>query len=305
MKRANQALAFIKPHAARNKAALDCIASTFARNGIRTLYAAELTGPQVAASGAIDRHYAVNARVGTIANAADLFVGPEARAKFLDLFKLSWDDALRQGRILSGLSAQKKLGLTGEAFNTLWARQKAQKLAGGLYVILLPELDAFVLNGFYPSIRDLFTAPDALLKLMVVEFDPATLPWRAFRGQVIGITNPAAADPRSIRGALHAAGKETGLAVTYRENIIHASASPFEAIIEKTLWSPDFPLDRDPLWQALKPAGVPLDKLLRWRDENPVVPNNGKQEPLVESLEDLDTDAAAARLLELIKTGAL
>lgn len=299
MKRINQALAFVKPHAARNPAALARIAATFTARGVRTIEAFELTGPQVAASGAIDRHYAINARVGTIADPADLFVGPEARAKFLSLFGLSWDDALRAKRIFSGLSAQKKLGLTGEQFNTLWAKQKAQKLAGGLYVILLPELDAFVLNGFYPSIRDLFTAPDALLKLMIVEFDPATLPWKAFRGEVIGATNPAAADPRSIRGSLHADAAKAGLTVTYRENIIHASASPFEALVEKTLWTPGFPLERDPLWQALAPAGVTPDRILRWRDENPVVRNGDKQEPLVESLEDLDTDAVAARLLEL------
>jgi hypothetical protein len=305
MKCTNQALAFIKPHAAANTAALACIAATFARHGIRSVYDLTLTGDQVKASGAIDRHYAVNARVGTIANPADLFLGPEGRAKFLDLFKLSWDDALGQGRILSGLSAQNKLGVTGEGLNALWAKQKAQKLAGGLYVILLPELNAFVLNGFYPSIRDLFNAPDAILKLMIVEFDAATLPWKTFRGEVIGATNPAAADPRSIRGALHASAKEAGLTVTYRENVIHASASPFEALLEKTLWAPAFPLALDPLWQRLQPAGIPLEKLLRWRDENPVIPNNGKREPLIESLEDLDTDTVADRLLELTKTGAL
>lgn len=305
MKRLNQALAFIKPHAAANKAALACIAATFARHGIRPVYDVTLTGGQVKASGAIDRHYAVNAKVGTCENPADLFVGPEARARFLDLFKVSWEDALQQGRILSGLSAGIKLGVAGEALNALWARPKAEKLAGGLYVILLPELNAFVLNGFYPSIRELFTAPDAILKVMVVEFDAEILPWKAFRSQVIGTTNPAAADPRSIRGALHAAGKEGGLTVTYRENVIHASASPFEALVEKTLWVPDFPIERDPLWQRLQPAGITLAQVLRWRDGNPAIPVAGKQEPLIESLEDLDTDTLAARLLELVKTRAL
>ena len=305
MTRLNQALAFVKPHAASNKAALDCIARTFAQAKIKVVHKLDLTGGQVRASGAIDRHYAVNARVGTCANAAELFVGPEARARFLEAFHETWDAALQQGRILSGLSAQQKLGITGEALNTLWAKQKAQKLAGGLYVIFLPEAKAYVMNGFYPSIRDLFTAPDAVMKIMVVEFDAAVLPWRAFRANVIGGTNPAAADPASIRGSLHAKQKETGLPITYRENVIHASASPFEALVEKNLWVPAFPLERDPLWQLLKPAGIPLDKVLRWRDENPAISLGGKLQPLVESLEDLDTDTLAARLLELVKTGAL
>ncbi len=305
MTRLNQALAFVKPHAAANQAALDRIAAVFAQSGVRPVYEIELTGDAVRASGAIDRHYAVNARAGTCENPADLFVSPDARAKFRDLFHESWDEALKQGRILSGLRAQKMLGITGEELNTLWARQKAQKLAGGLYAIFLPELQAFVLNGFYPSIRDLFTAPNARLKVMVVEFDAATLPWSAFRGRVIGGTNPAAADPASIRGSLFARQKEAGLSVTYRENVIHASASPFEALIEKTLWTPGFPLDRDPLWKAIQPAGLTVEQLLRWRDANPVVTLDGKTGPLVESLEDRDTDTLAARLLDLVKQGAL
>lgn len=305
MTRLNQALAFVKPHAVACKPALDRIAAVFAASGVRTVHACELTGDQVRDSGAIDRHYAVNARVGTCENPADLFVGPEARARFRDLFHESWDEALRQGRILSGLRAQRMLGVAGEELNTLWARQKAQKLAGGLYVVFLPELQAYIMNGFYPSIRDLFTAPQARIKVMVVEFDAATLSWRAFRSKVIGGTNPAAADPESIRGSLYAGQKETGLTVTYRENVIHASASPFEALIEKTLWAPGFPLERDPLWTVLKTAGIALDRILRWRDENPAVPLDGKLGALVESLEDLDTDPLAARLLELVKTKAL
>jgi nucleoside diphosphate kinase len=301
----NQALAFVKPHAASNQAALDCITRSFAKAGIRVVYQKDMTGPQVRATGAIDRHYAVNARVGTCENPADLFVSPEARARFTELFKETWDAAIKQGRILSGLRAQRMLGITGEELNSLWARQKAQKLAGGLYIIFLPDLQAYVLNGFYPSIRDLFTAPGAVLKVMVVDFDSERLPWKTFRGNVIGSTNPAAADPDSIRGALNATQKEAGIAVTYRENVIHASASPFEALVEKTLWVPEFTLDRDPLWRQLKAAGIPLDSVLKWREDNPVITQDGKLEPLVESLEDLDTDVVAARLLKLVKTGAL
>jgi nucleoside diphosphate kinase len=305
MSRLNQALAFIKPHAVANPAVIDFIAAAFAKSGIRVTHRAEMSGRQVDATGAIDKHYAVNARVGTIAQPGELFVGPEARARFQELYNETWESALQAGRILSGLSAQRKLGLSGEALNSLWAKQKAQKLAGGLYVIFLPEAQAYVMNGFYPSIREIFTAPAAVLKIMVVEFDADRLPWKTFRGNVIGTTNPAAADPNSIRGGLFARQQETGLPVSYRENVIHASASPFEALTEKQLWLPSFPLEGDPLWSLLKPAGIRLEQISRWRDENPVVTIDGKTGPLVESLEDLDTDVLAARLLELVKTRAL
>ena len=106
MLRLNQALAFVKPHAANHKAALDRVAARFAEAGIQTVYTRDLSGDEVRASGAIDRHYAVNARAGTCANPADLFVSPAARARFQELFGESWDEALRQGRLVSGLSAQ-------------------------------------------------------------------------------------------------------------------------------------------------------------------------------------------------------
>ncbi len=292
----NQALVFLKPHAVPHPAARPCMEQVFRRDGVAIVHETVQTGPEIAASGAVDRHYAVNARVGTTPNPADLFVGPEAREKFLSAFGEDWDKALQEGRILSGLSAQQRLGLDGESFNHIWARQPIRKIAGGLYVARLPELNnAYVLNGFYPSIRELFTRADARVLLFVVEFSPDRLPWARFRARTIGATNPAAADPHSIRGHLYHTQSITGLSVTYRENVIHASASPFEALIEKALWIPDFPLNSDPLYAA----GILPETAARWRDANPVVSVNGKSMPLVESLEDLDSDIVLARLAEL------
>ena len=298
----NQALVFLKPHAARHPAARACMEAFFRRDGVSIVHETSRTGPEIAATGAVDRHYAVNARVGTTANPAELYVGPEARERFHTAFGETWSQAMNEGRIVSGLTAQKRLGLDGESFHALWARQPIQKLASGLYVARLPELgNAYVLNGFYPSIREIFTRPDALVVLFVVEFAPEHLPWARFRTGTIGATNPSAADPRSIRGHLHRTQNETGLVVTYRENVIHASASPFEALIEKALWIPEFPLDSDPLYAA----GIRPEAASRWRDANPVVPVQGKTAPLVESLEDLDSEVVITRLNEYRTTNLL
>lgn len=299
--RSNQALVFIKPHAFGNPAVQDYVAQTFKKHDINVARRLVITGADVASKNLIDQHYSVNARVGTTANPAEIFLGDEGREKFRILFNETWDDALQAGRIISGLTLQKRLATNGEGLNAVWSGYKAQKLAGGVYVAWIAEQNIYVLNGFYTSIRELFTAPQARMELMIADFDADKLPWRKFRNEVIGGTNPATAEPGSIRAYFYQQREALKMTVSYRENVIHASASPFEALIEKTIWMADWPLERDPLWQKLNKAGIKLAQLQQWRDTNPVITADGKPVPLVESLEDMDSDNTADRLIALAR----
>ena len=67
---------------------------------------------------------------------------------------------------------------------------------------------------------------------MRVAWDARKLTWAAFRGDVVGATNPAKAAPGSLRGKLHAGWRALGLpaAPFGADNGIHASASPIEAL---------------------------------------------------------------------------
>ncbi len=296
----NQALLFIKPHAIGNAAACAYIERQLADHGVAVRQRQALTGTDVEAGGMVDRHYAANARSGTCADPAKLPVSAAACDLFAERFGESWDAAVRAGRVVSGLVLQRRLGITGEELNRRWAALAVTKLAGGLYTGWMPDEKVFVLNGFYPSIRELFTRPEARLLLLVGEFDSAALSWQAFRERVIGTTNPAAADPASIRGWLHAHQAETGLAISYRENVIHASASAFEALLEKPIWLPGWEPDRDPLWTLLRAQGFTLGQLETWRVANPLVRLDGRQAGLLDLLEGLDT-APTATLLERLR----
>jgi nucleoside diphosphate kinase len=301
----NQAFAFIKPHVMGIPAVCAEVDRRLAAAGVDVLLRQEMSGAEVAHRGVIDRHYAANARAGTCRDAAALPVSDAARAAFAAAFGETWEAAVAAGRIVSGLVMQERLGVDGETLNRLWGKQPLQKLAGGLYVARFPEQGVYVLNGFYPSNRELFTQPTARMGLMVLAFDEQRLPWRTFRDALIGTTNPALAAAGSIRGDLYRRQAEFGLTVTYRENVIHASASAFEALTEKALWLPDWPMERDPLWQALRPRGVTMAQLDAWRDANPLVTLDGRTATLLDLLESLDTQPTAAAIRRLLDSACI
>ncbi len=147
--------------------------------------------------------------------------------------------------------------------------------------------------------REIFTAEGAAIQALLLEFEPEQLPWQRFRDEIIGATNPAAADEESIRGLLYDRQQKLGISVSYRENIVHASASAFEALGEKALWLPELPLMCDPLWRALEGSGLTFERLQTWREENPLATFAGRTAPLLDLLENLDTAPTAEALRQL------
>ncbi|MEI8242783.1 MAG: hypothetical protein WCI17_05910 [bacterium] len=299
MNTSNQALAFIKPHVVNNPAVVKLIEDIFDDAGIAVAARRTWTAAEMRACGVVDRHYAANARTGTCPDPARLPVDEAARREFATRFEMRWEDALASGQVVSGQVAQARLGITAEALNKRWAGCSARKISGGIYVAHLAEEKLYVLNGFYPSMREIFTADGASILVLLLDFAPGHLPWKRFRDEVIGVTNPAAADEASIRGLLHGRQAALGITVTYRENVIHASASAFEALCEKALWLPELPLARDPLWQALEGSGISFERLRAWREENPLMTLDGRTATLLDLLENLDTDVTAATLRAL------
>ncbi len=295
----NQALGFIKPHAADHAAAWTRIQALLQSNGIQLQGEIQITGPEIRKAGLIDRHYAVIARVGAADSPAQLDLDAQGAARFQQAFGLAWADALAQGRLYSGVAAGRRFHLSAGPLMELWMAHHPVKLGGGFYAAYFPDQQVYVLNGFYPSIRDLYTADRAQVRCFLMNFDEARLTWRRFRDAVIGATDPAKADPASIRGALFRAGRELNLALDFRDNAIHASASPLEAALEKSVWLADFQPDSDPLFQYLAPRGWSWEDLLRIGRTNPLIPAGDRTLPLIDAVENLDTPAVAERLLAL------
>ena len=57
----------------------------------------------------------------------------------------------------------------------------------------------YIFNGFFMSMRSKFTG-DAKIYYYKTQFDSKSLAWSAFRGKVLGPTDPSDAPADSIRG---------------------------------------------------------------------------------------------------------
>ncbi len=302
----NQAFVFLKPHISENKQVLNFVLDLFEKNHIEIKVQGEICSSEIKEKNLIDKHYAINAKVGTIKQPAQLFLNKQAEKKFLDEFSITWQDALKKEQIISGLQMQNKLKCTGDELIEKWRNNGAIKIRGGIYVSYFKNENKYVLNGFYPSIREVFTAKCAKIIYFVVDFSSNKLNWHSFRDNIIGSTDPAKADKNSIRGYFSNHNKEYNIQTSYRDNIIHASASPFEAFIEKQNWLVDFDLSQDPLFNVLPTTTIkdlydhnPVlyknekNQLVKLKDKN----NNSTKISLINYLEDKDTD----KVIDLLK----
>ena len=125
----------------------------------------------------------------------------------------------------------------------LWAKSKKDiklvKFGGGFYC---GELEAagrkkiYVFSGFFMDMRNAFTALGLKIHYFDVEWNAETMPWAQFRGDLLGPTDPKTAPAASLRGQFLTNWKKLGLKAepNVGDNAVHASASPFEAMAERT-----------------------------------------------------------------------
>jgi nucleoside diphosphate kinase len=157
----------------------------------------------------------------------------------------------------------------------------------------------FVINGFYMSMREKYTRDGASIHFATVEWEESALSWQAFRGEVLGATDPATAVPGSARRAIYDDWKSLGLQAQpdVGDNGVHASASPFEAMCERLNWL-GATLESDPFGAQLLAAGIPKETILAWT-KDPQVTVEGKSASLFDSLEDLSVSACLAKAKEI------
>jgi hypothetical protein len=135
----------------------------------------------------------------------------------------------------------------------------------------------------------------------VVEWDETKTSWADFRGSGLGPTDPADAPPASLRGQIAASWQSLGLPgpCDVGDNGVHASASPFEAMAERCNWlRSTHSISTDPFGKAAIAAGVPESVLAEW-SVDPQVKYNGGKSSLFDLVEDLDSSACIAKLVDI------
>jgi nucleoside diphosphate kinase len=154
-------------------------------------------------------------------------------------------------------------------------------------------------NGFFMSMRNKFTAPGLSIYYYVVEWQESACSWGNFRGSVLGPTDPVEAPAGSLRGQIYSQWKALGLAAEpdVGDNGVHASASPFEALSERSNWLGASIAD-DSYGAALLGAGISEATIKAW-SVDPQVLLDGKKGSLFDSVEDLDSSACLIKLVSI------
>jgi len=294
----NTAFIFVKPHAVNPKI-VELSKKHLGEKSIKILSEGELKSEEILSRGVIDDHYAALAASAVKTHPKDLQVSDDTKKKFEETFGVSWATATSDGTCLNLKQFQDQFpDLSSAEVEKRWRAGTTLKLAPGNYVSKLVEENKMVINGFYGSMRDKYTTPGVKVYWMLVEFEEAKLPWKAFRGDVIGATDPTKAPPGSLRRKIYEDWKDLDLTEqpSTADNGIHASAGPVEGLRERQIWLGS-KTEEDPFGKALIAQGISGDKIQKVC-LNEVIELKGEKGPAFDLLEDMDSGAA----LELLKS---
>jgi len=305
---AQYAFVFVKPHA--NTDAMKAkVLEKFGAVGVQVLGEGDIKGTEIDEKKLIDQHYYAIASKATILPAKDI---PVPKDKFKDTFGEEWDTVLAEERAFNALDLKAKLGWSAADLDAAWDKtsDKASpktrvKFGGGFYCGKMPVdgKDYYTFNAFFMTMRGKFTGSNDI-HYYDVKFDSDKLSWADFRGKVLGPTDPAAAPADSLRGIAFADWKALGLGAEPNtgDNAVHASASPFEGMAERTNWLKDkYTLESDPFAIELKAAGLSAETMKMWSVDPQVtlVKGEDKKGSLFDQVEDMDQPECLKKLTEL------
>jgi hypothetical protein len=278
---------FLKPNLWGNVRAQEEVISFLRNYGITVNNRIEIPGGTQFTE-IIDEHYRNNSQ-SSVLSPNQLELDNSEKIKISSNFNIDWDSQIASGNIYNGFELIEKFRMSPIDLNELWMKAKTIKVKSGLYLAKL-ELNGktiFVTNGFYPAIQTKYTNKDSGIIALSIEL-PKNMSWNDFR-ELIGSTDPKKAQEGTLRRHLLNAASEFDITVTVLDNAVHASASPFEALREISLWGKFLNKDykSEPLYKALIVNGINEQIINNWFD-NPLILSDGKDVRLFDRLENLD-----------------
>lgn len=205
----------------------DLISSALDRYDVTVHETMTLTGAELSASGVMADHYGVInmiSRLGrsALTEAADAVLAADFAAE------------LSGGAVVLGGHQFLASYPDFDAYSlgVLFASLPLRRLGPGSYAVVakIDSQQVIVLNGFHPRQLSFFTAPDTVCAFLRCSSETS---WQRLRTDLLGVTDPSAADADSIRGTLYADPAGFGLtAVTSNFNGVHMSAGPLEGLLE-------------------------------------------------------------------------
>jgi hypothetical protein len=244
---------YLKPHA-KGLQVERFLRDYFFRKDLKVTLEGSLGGKDMQSGGVIDKQYGDIARRAMLLKPEELSLSSASFIRFQKKFGVSWSDALEDDLLYNTSDATENLQVTGEILGQAWMESmssgKVVKLGRGFYCGLIdtiPDKPAlFCINGFFMAMRAEYLAANASVHYFLVEWDNGAMSWEDFRKKVIGVTNPSLAHPESLRSIMTQKWDELGLSgpLDTMSNGLHASASAFEAMVERSIWL-GVPLHKD------------------------------------------------------------
>jgi hypothetical protein len=279
----NGAFVFVKPHVACNEAVKELLRTKLKEANIKVRHEIDISGPQMDHCGIIDRHYFATSQKAVTLSPKLLKLHAPNTKQFCNKYHETWASAVQQKRLLNAKEASDKFNVNGEELSQMWNQAQEAgnviKLGTGFYVGKMVDYPGsngngnnepgnntntnkpyYVVNGFYLRLKEQFTAPEAMVYGLDVEWHSTEMSWKEFRTNVIGCAGGDAskAKPGSLRRELFDHSKHYfGLPETLPSNndndsitmmlddstydagacaFVHESASPLEALSEKYNW---------------------------------------------------------------------
>lgn len=210
---------------------------------------------------------------------------------------------LQENRACNAMEALRRFGCDSAELEAAWrSSPKVVKFGGGFYCGLLNINDQrlYVFNAFFLSMRNKFVAPGCSIHYYVVEWSPDQLSWSTFRKNVLGTTDPAKAPEGSIRRVIFDQYQSLGLPSPpdTGDNGVHASASPFEGLVEQVNWLGKS-VEELPFGKALVDSGLSLKTIQEWSIDPRIRLTDGSQGSVFDAVEDMDANPCLAKLVEL------
>lgn len=296
----NSAFVFVKPHA-NTMATQKMVREKLIFAGIKILSETDISGTTIDEKKLIDQHYYAIASKATILSAVDI---PVPTDKFEMEFGEKWETVLKEGRACNALEACEKFGVDAAGLNAAWRdSEKVVKFGGGFYCGLVSvggKGPLYVFNAFFMTMRSAFVGEGKSIHCYEIKWDPDVLSWESFRGELLGPTDPADGPEGSIRKAILDNYMELGLMSVPNkgDNGVHASASPFEGLAEKSNWL-NRSVSEDPFGKALLDAGLSEQTIKEWSVDPRVEMPGGGKGSVFDALEDMDAKVCIAKLVEL------
>jgi nucleoside diphosphate kinase len=239
-----------------------------------------LDGQKILAGTVVDQQYGDIARRAMLLRPENVSLSSSSYIRFQKKFGISWSDAAEDNVLYNAADVIENMGVSANILGRAWMESvrsgKMVKLGRGFYCSLIdtiPDKPAvFCINGFFAAMRAEYLAASASVHYFVVEWDNAAMSWDDFRKKVVGATNPSLAHPESLRSVMSAEWEGLGLdaPLDMMRNGVHASASAFEAMVERFIWL-GVPLGKDKhLGAKLVSASIPPSLLKEW-SMNPLV----------------------------------